>query len=113
MPRPLDWYTMTLPLADVGAASSVRFVVPVNGRLRKVQCLLSGALGTANATLTVAHNATNLTPTITVAFSGSAEADHDFAEFDRAVVAGDMIKVTTDGGGDSTVPVTIAVTLSQ
>jgi len=113
MPRPLDWYTMTLPMADVAAASSVRFVVPVNGRLRMVQCLLSGALASANATLTVAHNSTNLSPTITVTSASSAEGDHDFALYDRAVVAGDMIKVTTDGGGDSTVPVTIAVTLSQ
>jgi hypothetical protein len=104
---------MTLPMADIGAVGDVRFVVPVNGRLRMVQCLLSGALGTANATLTVARNATNLSPTIVVAFSGSAEGDHDFALYDVPVVAGDMIKVTSDGGGDSTRPVTIAVTLSQ
>lgn len=113
MPRPLDWYTMTLPLADVAAVSAARFVVPVNGRLRMVQCQLSGALATANATLTVSHNATNLSPTIVVAFTGSAEGDHDFATYDRPVAAGDLIKVTTDGGGDSTVPVTIAITLSQ
>lgn len=112
MPQPLSWRTYQLPLADVAAASSVRFLVPQSGYLRKVACTLSGALASANAILTVSLNNTNLSPTITVTSSGSAEGDYDFGEYFVAVKEGDWIEVTTDGGGDSTVPVTIAITLS-
>lgn len=112
MPQPLSWETYQLPLADIAAASKVRFVVPSSGYLRKVACTLSGALANGNATLTVSVNNTALSPTIVVTSAGSAEGDYDFAEYFTPVKEGDWIEVETDGGGDSTVPVTIAITLS-
>lgn len=113
MPQPLSWRTYQLPLADIAAASKVRFLVPQSGYLRKVACTLSGALASADAVLTVSVNNTALTPTITVTSSGSAEGDYDSAEYFTPVKEGDWIEVETDGGGDSTVPVTIAITLSS
>jgi len=111
--QPLGWDTLTLPMADVAAASSVRFIAPYDGILREVSCMLSGALATADATLTVSHEGTNLSPTIVVSFTGSAEGDVDTGLYNRPVAKGDLIKVTTDGGGDSTVPVTIQATFSR
>lgn len=111
--QPLGWQTLTLPMADVAAASSVRFIAPFDGILREVSTMLSGALASADATLTVAHVSTNLSPTIVITSSGSAEGDVDTALFNRPVAKGDMIKVTTDGGGDSTVPITINAVFSR
>lgn len=110
--RPVAWETLTLPMADVAAASSVIFIAPYDGVLREVRTMLSGALAGGDATLTVSHNGSNLTPTIVITSSGSAEGDLDSATFLRGVAKGDRIKVTTDGGGNSTVPITIDCTFS-
>ena len=112
MPFPLNWYTMSEAMADIGTASTVRFLVPQDGYLRRVDSSIGAALTGADAVLTVAHNNTNLTPTITVTQSGSAEGDFDTAEFFRPVKKGDWIEVTTDGGPSNAVAATIAVTLS-
>lgn len=111
--QPLAWQTLTLPMADVAAASSIRFIAPYDGILREVSTMLSGALASADATLTVSHEGTNLSPTIVITSSGSAEGDVDSATFSRPVAKGDMIKVTTDGGGDSTVPITVNAVFSR
>jgi hypothetical protein len=99
-------------MADVAAASSVRFIAPFDGYLRKVTTMLSGALANGDATLTVSVEGSNLTPTIVITSSGSAEGDVDSATFYTAVAEGDLVKVTSDGGGDSTVPITINATFS-
>lgn len=113
MVRPVNWETLTLPMADVAAPSSVIFIAPFDGQLREVRTMLSGALAGADATLTVSHNGTNLSPTIVVTSAGSAEGDLDSGSYARAVAKGDRIKVTTDGGGNSTVPITVDATFSQ
>jgi len=113
MPDPLNWQTFQQPLADVAAAGSNRFYCPFSGYLRRVNCTLSGALAGGDATLTVSLNNSNLSPTIVVTSSGSAEGDFDEGLYFTPVKKGDWIEVTTDGGGNSTVPVTIGITLSQ
>lgn len=110
--QPIAWQTLTLPMADVAAASSIRFIAPYDGILREVSTMLSGALD-ADATLTVSHEGTNLSPTIVITGSGSAEGDVDSATYNRAVAKGDLIKVTTDGGGSSTVPITVNAVFSR
>ena len=110
--RPLGWETLSLPMADVAAASSINFIVPIDGILREVVTMLSGALAGGDATLTVSHNGTNLSPTIVITSSGSALGDIDSATFARPVAKGDRIVVTTDGGGNSTVPITVNATFS-
>ncbi len=112
MPRPLSWYNMEMPMADIGTASTVRFLVTQNGYLRKVECTIAAAIATTDAVLTVAHNNTNLSPTITVAFTSSADGDYDFAEYFRPVKIGDWIEVTTDGGPSNAVSATINAVFS-
>lgn len=113
MPSPLSWYTLSAVMADIAAASTVRFLVPEDGYLRRVDCSIAAAIATADAVLTVSHNNTALSPTITVAFTSSAEGDYDFAEYFRPVKRGDFIEVATDGGPSATVIATINVILSQ
>lgn len=112
MPRPLSWYQMEMPMADIGTASTVRFLVTENGYLRRVECTIAAAIATADAVLTVAHNNTTLSPTITVAFTASAEGDYDSAEYYRPVKRGDWIEVTTDGGPSGAVAATINAVFS-
>lgn len=112
MPRPLNWYSLSNMLADVSTASSVRFCVPEDGYLRKVETTLGAAITVANSTVTVSHNNTALSPTITVAFTSSAEGDHDEAEFFEPVSKGDWIEVATDGGSTTTAQLGITLTFS-
>lgn len=112
MPRPLGWDTLSLPMADVAAPSSVNFIAPMDGSLREIQTMLSVALAGGDATLTVSHNGTNLTPTIVITSAASANGDVDTGLYNRPVAKGDRITVTTDGGGNSTVPITINATFS-
>jgi hypothetical protein len=110
--RPLGWETLTLPMADVAAASSVNFIAPIDATRLEVVTMLSGALAGGDATLTVSKNGTNLSPTIVITSSGSALGDIDSATFVTGIVKGDRITVTTDGGGNSTVPITINATFT-
>lgn len=112
MPDPINWYTLNGELADVSTASQLRFTVPQDGYLRRVQTTIGAAITTADAIITVSHNNTALSPTITIATSGSAEGDHDFAEFYRVVKKGDWIEVASGGQSDTTSVCAITVTLS-
>jgi hypothetical protein len=112
MPLPNNWYHLNAMLADVSTASSVRFVVPQAGFLRKVETTLGGAITGADSVVTVSHNNTALSPTITVANASSAEGDRDSAEYYRGVAAGDWIEVATGGESTGTQQLGITVTLS-
>jgi hypothetical protein len=112
MPDPTNWYTMQLPLADISTASSVRFLVPTAGFIRRVGCTIANAITVADSVLTVSKNNSALSPTITVAFTGSAEGDYDEAEYYTGVAKGDWVEVATDGGSTTTAVATISLTLS-
>lgn len=112
MPLPLNWYHLSDVLADVSTASGSRFVVPRDGYLRKVETTLGGAITGADSVVTVSHNNTALSPTITVANASSAEGDRDSAEFYRPVKAGDWIEVATGGESTGTQQLGITLTLS-
>lgn len=113
MPLPLNWYVIELPLADIGAVSGVRYVVTAPGFLRKVSNTLAAAITGVDSILTVTRNNVALAPTITVAFTGSAEGDYDFAEYYTGVAEGDWIEVNSDGGATNSVASTVALTLSS
>ena len=112
MAYPKNWYVLNDMLADVSTASSVRFRVPVAGYLRKVETTLGGAITGADSVVTVSHNNTALSPTITIANASSAEGDADSAEYFRAVAAGDWIEVATGGESTGTQQLGINVVLS-
>lgn len=112
MPLPTNWYHLNDMLADVSTASSCRFVVPRAGYLRRVETTLGGAITGADSVVTVSHNNTALSPTITVANASSAEGDRDSADYFRPVAAGDWIEVATGGESTGTQQLGITLTLS-
>lgn len=113
MPLPLNWYSLSEQVTDIGTADAKIFVVPSDGFLRKVETVLAGAISGADETVTVSHNGTNLAPTITIANAASAAGDYDFAEFYRGVRKGDRIVVTNDGASTGATKAGITVTLSK
>lgn len=112
MPLPTNWYHLNAVLADVSTASGVRFVVPRAGFLRKVETTLGGAISGADSVVTVSVNNTALSPTITIANSGSAEGDRDFADYYTGVAEGDWIEVASGGESSDAQQLGITLTLS-
>ena len=113
MPFPANWYHMAESFADIGAASTVRFVVPEDGYLWRVRISLAGAITTTAAVVTVSVDNTALSPTITIPVSGSAEGTLGEAEYFAPVKKGSWIEVTSDGGPANSVVAAVTVTLSK
>lgn len=98
MPLPENWYTLAGTISDVSETNSVIFRVPTAGILRRVECQIGAAITVADAVLTVSKNGSALTPTITIATSGSAIGTNDEADYYVQVAKGDAIKIASDGG---------------
>jgi hypothetical protein len=115
--QPLNWYTLSSTMADIGAASNVaRTSVPAPGFLRRIEISPSAALTGANAVITVTRNGSNLSPsTITVPFSGSADGTYTSQDYYIGVAVGDFLEVSSDGGptNGSAVPAQINWVLSK
>lgn len=112
MPDPLTWYSLSDPFADIGAASTVRFVVPRDGYLRRVSISLAAAITTTAAVVTTSVDNTNLSPTITIPVSGSAEGTYAEQEYWAPVKKGSWVEVTSDGGPANSVVAAVTITLS-
>lgn len=112
MPLPENWYQLNGQLTDVSAASQLRFVVPTDGYLRKVETSLGGAITGADSVVTVSVDNTALSPTITIANASSAEGDYDVGEFFAPVHKGSFIEVASGGESSTTAVLAITVTLS-
>jgi len=100
-------YALTVTLPDLSTASSIYVVVPVGGKITKIYTVINSSLTTADANLSFLINATPITSSaIVVTQAGSAAGDVDSSTPSAAntVVAGDKIKVTTDGASDTTCP---------
>lgn len=113
MPLPLNWYSLSEQITDIGTADSKEFVVPSDGFLRKVETVLAGAITGADDVVTVSHNGSALAPTITIANAGSAAGDYDSAEFYRGVSKGDRITVANSGASTGATKCGVTVTLSK
>jgi hypothetical protein len=107
MPLPENWYVKDGILADVSEVGSINFLVPTAGILRRVETSLGAAITVADAIITVSKNAVALSPTITIAQSGSAVGTVDFADFYVQVAKGDQITVAS--GGESTTASQLAI----
>lgn len=112
MPFPKNWYTLNGELADVSAASQLRFVAPVSGYLRRVQTTLGAAITGADAVITVSVRNTALSPTITIANASSAEGDEDFADYYYPVSKGDWVEVASGGESSTTAVLGVNVVFS-
>lgn len=108
MPLPTNWYSLAAEFTDVATAETLAFVVPTDGYLRKVETVLDGAITLVNETITISVDGVALSPTITIAFSGSAAGTYDVAEFFAPVKKGSRVIVVTSGS--STGPNGCAVT---
>ena len=112
MPNPLNYYYLSENYADIGAASTVRFVVPQDGYLRRVGISLAGAITTTAAVITVSVDNTALSPTITIPVSGSAEGTYTEQEYWAPVKRGSWIEVASDGGPANSVVAGLTLSLS-
>jgi hypothetical protein len=101
-------------IADVSTASSIFFVMPFAGTIKKLQTLLTGAITGADAAITVKKNGSAVSGFgVTVANASSAAGDVDTDTQDVTVAAGDYIEVITDGGSTGTVPLVVQLTLAK
>lgn len=112
MPAPLNYYTLNGQIADIGTATTVVFVAPQAGYLRKVGCVLNGAITTADDVITVSVDGVALSPTITVTQSGSAAGDYDFANYFAPVKEGSRITIANSGASTGTAIEAYTLTLS-
>jgi len=108
---------LTGEVADVSTASSVRIPIvdDLEGEVVNVTTVLGGAIGTANAVLTISKNNASM-GTVTIATASSAEGDTDTlnpTSVNRYLVAGDWLEVTTNGASTNTVPVGFTVVVKR
>ena len=94
-------------LADVAAASTVCYVVaPVKGYLNRIYSVVEGTTNGAPEISVAINSGSALDQTITIA-SGGGAGDVDTASFAPStstfVDAGQIISLTTDGAGSTTV----------
>lgn len=113
MPTPLNWYTLSGQIADIGTATTVVFVAPAAGYLRSVDCVLNGAITTADDVITVSVDGVALSPTITVTQSGSAAGDYDSATYFAPVKRGSRITIANSGASTGTAIEAYTLTLSN
>ena len=107
---------VTGEITDVSTASSI--LIPIvddmEGDVIDVTTVLGGALTTADATVTVSKNTTSM-GTITVAYTSSAAGDIDnlVPTSNNSLVAGDYLKIATDGGSTGTQTLGFVVTIRR
>ena len=111
MPNPLNYYELNAQIADIGTASVVYFAAPLSGSLKELRCTIFGGITTADDVITVAVDGTNLSPTLTVPFSGSAAGTTVVAQFNAPVRAGSRITVSNSGASTGTTPAAYTLTL--
>ena len=102
-------------MTDVSTAGSVWVVPSTGGTISKIYSVINGAIGTADAGITVKINGVAVTGgAITIAFSGSAAGDVDSATPSalNTVVAGDKIEILTDGASTNTVAANFTVEIT-
>lgn len=108
---------VTGEIANVSTASSVRLPIvdDMEGEVVNVTTVLGGAIGTANAVITVSKNNASM-GTVTIATTSSAEGDIDSlnpTSANRFLVVGDWLELTTNGASSNTVPVGFVVTIKR
>jgi len=111
---PLQNKFVTVTIDDISTAGQEYFVPGFNGRIRKAHSVINGAIGTADADLTLKIGGTAVTGgVITVATASSAAGDVDTCSptAARSFTSTDSIEVETDGASTNTVAVTVTLEL--
>lgn len=110
------YYALNVRLADVSAASSCYVAVPKAGTITKIYSALGGAITVADANVTCSIGTTAITGgALVIAYDGSAAGDVDVATPTAAnvVAAGNVIKVTSDGGSTDTATLDITLLIQE
>lgn len=104
--------SITRTFDDVSTAADIYFPVPVAGSISKIVSVLDAAITTANSAVTFSIGGVAITSSAqTIAFSGSG-AGVTFNSTPsglNAVVVGNAIKCSTDGGSTGTAKLTVTV----
>lgn len=99
---PEDVYALTSHLLDISAASVARVIAPFRCKVRETHTVIHGAITNADAVVTTATSLGNLTPTVTIATSGSAAGVRDSAvhpeQANNIAEKGTEIKATSNAG---------------
>lgn len=112
---PSHAYTLNARIDNISTADDVYLAVPQSGTITKIYSVIDGVLTAADAGLTFSIGAVPITGSaITVAYTGSAAGDVDSSTPSAAntVVAGDSIKISTDGLSTGTVACTLSLLIS-
>lgn len=106
-------YTTTIQ--DVSTASDVYVPVLITGDVVRVSGVLSGAISSSNATVTIYDSSSNSMGTLTVTASGSAAGDSFQVSptVNNAVFADSYIRVSTDGASTGTVAFALSVEIER
>lgn len=121
MPDPVNWYTMSQTITDIGTAGSTRFVARQSGFLRRIQVMLHGAITGTTETVTVQIDNATAVAVGTIPAAASAEGTlltptgntvTGSRELYLPVKAGSNVEVVNDGASTGTAAATISVTLS-
>lgn len=114
-----NYFTLELAIGDISLDASYYKVVPFNGRLIRAYSVITGAVLTADSTITFAKGATNLT----VAGGGAAVITHPTAGSAAGDIAqvlpvagntflqGEAIKLTAAGAGSASTGPGLRVTM--
>lgn len=93
---------MYLDVADMSADATYYLIAPCGGRLKRIQAIVDGAIGTADVTVTPSLNGVAVTGgVVTLPTSGSAAGTNADAApaVPPNVVRGDKISLAVAGGG--------------
>lgn len=102
----------TVEIDDISTAGQNYFVPGFRGKIKKAWSVIGGAIGTADADLTLKIGGTAVTGgVITVATASSAAGDVDSCTPTGANTfgVGEAIEIETDGASTNTVKVTVTV----
>lgn len=111
----LNKYALSGRITDVSVAGSSFFTsVPFKSSLTRLYAVLSGAIATANTTLTLYKNGTPQSQTVTVAYVGSAAGVQTVFNFSPAISfnEGDVLEVRAGGGSTNSVSCFVSLALT-
>lgn len=100
---------------NISNAGSTYVPIPYAGTIAKVISVLTGAITTADAVVTVKNSAGVSMGTITIAHSGSAAGDIDtlIPVSNNTVTADTFITLESNGASTNNVPVNFAIVLER
>lgn len=107
--------TLTAYIEDVSAVETVHIPIPFAGSISKVVTVLEGAIGSADATVTVKNAAAASMGTLTIAHTGSAAGDVDTLSptSNNTVTADSFMTVSSDGASTTQAKLRFTIVLDR